>query len=353
MIQLKKLINVNIKGSEQLISPAEMEALLPASEASLQNVLKGRQVIQDILDEKDKRTLFIVGPCSIHDSQAALEYAGRLKTLSQKVADLFFIAMRVYFEKPRTTTGWKGLINDPCLDDSFHIEEGLKLARKLLIQFSEMGLPTATEALDPIVPQYIAELISWSAIGARTTESQTHRELASGLSMPVGFKNPTDGSIQAAINALKSVKTPHHFLGINRDGKIAKFSTTGNQYAHIVLRGGDDKPNYNAKSIAACEEALQKNGLRKKIMVDCSHANSNKDHRLQPKVLEDCIRQIKSGNKTLFGFMIESHLFEDNQPIPPDLSQLKYGISITDKCVSWETTEKMILGAYQEFKAES
>lgn len=350
MEKLKKLINVNISGSEELITPNKIKDLLPASEQSIKNVLESRQVIQNILDSQDKRYFIVVGPCSIHDPKAALEYADKLKKLANQVQDTLFLIMRVYFEKPRTTTGWKGLINDPQLDDSFQIEEGLKTARSLLLKFTEMGLPTATEALDPITPQYLSELISWAAIGARTTESQTHRELASGLSMPVGFKNGTDGSIQSAINALKSAKTPHHFLGINQEGKISTFSTRGNQYAHIVLRGGDGKPNFDKESIAKCEAELKKNGLREKIVVDCSHANSNKDHRLQPQVLQDCVRQILEGNKSIVGFMIESNLHEGSQNIPDDRSQLKYGVSITDKCVDWSTTEKMILEAYQKLK---
>ncbi len=348
MVDINKLINLNITGSAELITPQEIKELLPATDKALQNILTSRFVIQNILDGKDPRHFIVIGPCSIHDPKAALEYAERLQTLSKKVSDKLFLIMRVYFEKPRTTTGWKGLINDPHLDDSFAIEEGIKWARKLLIQFTEMGLPTGTEALDPIIPQYIAELISWAAIGARTTESQTHRELASGLSMPVGFKNGTDGTIQSAINALKSAKAPHHFLGISQEGKIAKFSTRGNPYAHIVLRGGDKKPNYDKKSIARCEEELQKNGLRQKIVVDCSHGNSNKDHRNQPKVLASCIKQIKHGNQSIVGFMVESNLFEGNQPIPEKLSKLKYGVSITDKCVDWKTTEAMILQAYQD-----
>lgn len=343
MNELKQLINVNIAGSENLITPNQIKAEFPASEKSLDLVLKSRQVIQNILDGKDPRYLMVVGPCSIHDTKAALEYAQKLKVLADKVSDTIYIVMRVYFEKPRTTTGWKGLINDPYMDDSFHIEEGLKKARQLLIQLTEMGLPTGTEALDPIVPQYIGELISWVAIGARTTESQTHRELASGLSMPVGFKNGTDGSISTAINSLKSASSSHSFLGISQDGQIAKFKTKGNPYTHVVLRGGEKGPNYDKASIALCEKELEKNSLRQKIVVDCSHSNSNKDHKLQPKVLSECIDQIREGNKSIIGFMIESHLFEGNQSIPTDRALLKYGVSVTDKCVDWETTEKMIL----------
>ena len=350
MNQDRLVINTNISGFEPIPTPAEVKKLLPATKKVLDHVLKSRTAIQDILDGKDKRHFIVVGPCSIHDTKAAIEYAEKLKELAKKVENTFLLAMRVYFEKPRTTVGWKGLINDPYLDDSFHLEKGIKIARKLLLKLNSMGLATATEALDPITPQYLAELISWSAIGARTTESQTHREMASGLSMPVGIKNGTDGSIKIAINALKSVRMPHHFLGINQAGKISKFSTKGNKYAHIVLRGGNGKPNYDAASIAACEKELEANGLRKNIVVDCSHDNSNKDHTLQPRVLEDCIAQIKNGNQSIVGFMMESFLFEGTQNIPEDLSQLKYGVSVTDKCMGWESTEKCLLEAAQKLK---
>lgn len=348
MTEQKKLINTNITGSEELITPAEIRTLLPASEKALGVVLESRKTIQDILDDKDPRLFFVVGPCSIHDTKAALEYAGRLKMLADKVRDKILIVMRVYFEKPRTTVGWKGLINDPFLDDSFHIEEGLKIARTLLLDIAEMGLPASTEALDPLTPQYLAELISWAAIGARTTESQTHREMASGLSMPVGIKNGTDGSLQTAIDALNAVKRPHHFLGINQDGKSAKYSTSGNPYAHIVLRGGGGRPNYDCASIAACEALLDKNNLRKKIVVDCSHANSNKDHNNQPLVLREGLGQIRDGNKSIVGFMIESHLHAGNQSIPEDLSELRYGVSVTDKCIDWDVTEKIVMEAYEK-----
>lgn len=346
MTTQKELININIAGSEKLITPDEMRMLLPVSEKSMTNVLQARRTVENILDNKDKRLFMIIGPCSIHDQKAAIEYAEKLKKLASDVEDKIFILMRVYFEKPRTTVGWKGLINDPYMDDSFHIEKGLKIARKLLIQLTETGLATATEALDPISPQYIAELIVWAAIGARTTESQTHREISSGLSMPVGFKNGTDGNIQVAINAMKSSLTSHHFLGIDQDGKICKFSTRGNKYGHIVLRGGGGKSNYDKDSIEACEKALEKAGLRKKIVIDCSHDNSNKDHNLQPRVMESDIKQIKDGNKSICGFMVESNLFAGNQKITGDLSKLKYGISVTDKCVGWKTTEIMVRNAY-------
>lgn len=347
MTTQRELINVNIAGSERLITPQEIKKILPAGNASLTTVLNARHTVEKILDNADPRKFMIIGPCSIHDPKAAREYAERLKALSHRVREKIFILMRVYFEKPRTTVGWKGLINDPFLDDSFHMEEGLKIARQLLIDLTEMGLPTASEALDPVTPQYISELISWSAIGARTTESQTHREIASGLSMPVGFKNGTDGNIQVAINAMKSSLTPHHFLGIDQQGKISKFSTRGNRYSHIVLRGGGGMPNYDVRSVTTCEETLEREGLTKKIVIDCSHDNSNKDHNRQPFVLMECLKHIEKGNNSLCGFMIESNLFAGNQKIGKDIKQLKYGVSITDKCVDWKTTEMMVLNAYK------
>lgn len=347
---LKKLVNQNIKRSESLPSPQDICALHAASEKNLAHVLQSRRTIQDILDEKEDRFLFVIGPCSIHDEDAAYEYGKKLKTLAERVADKFFLVMRVYFEKPRTTVGWKGLINDPDLDDSFHIVKGLKLARRILNHLNDLGLPCATEALDPIVPQFLSELITWSAIGARTTESQTHREMASGLSMPVGIKNGTDGSILVAINSLTAVKNPHSFLGIDYEGQIAKFLTKGNPYAHIVLRGGGGKPNYDSVSVQSCEKELAKAGLRKKIMVDCSHANSQKDHKKQALVLQDCVNQIVCGNRSIMGFMIESHLFEGSQALAKNPKKLRYGVSITDACASFAQTEAMILDAYQKLK---
>lgn len=291
--------------------------------------------------------MLVVGPCSIHDPKAALEYARQLKSLADRVKGKIFIVMRVYFEKPRTTIGWKGLINDPFMDDSFHIEEGLKKARRLLLDITETGLATGTEALDPIVPQYISDLICWSAIGARTIESQTHREMASGLSMPVGFKNGTDGNIQVAIDAMKSALTSHHFLGIDMQGRTSIFKTKGNRYGHIVLRGGKH-PNYDPESVSLCEKALKEAGLRQEIMIDCSHGNSKKDPKRQPIVFQETMKQVKEGNSSIIGMMLESNLFEGNQSIPPDLKeigQLKYGVSVTDKCIDWKTTEQLILRA--------
>ncbi|MDY6943520.1 MAG: 3-deoxy-7-phosphoheptulonate synthase, partial [Pseudomonadota bacterium] len=301
-----------------------------------------RRAIEEILDRQEHRLLVVVGPCSIHDARAARDYADRLARLAQQVDDTLLVVMRVYFEKPRTTVGWKGLINDPRMDDSFHIEEGLRLARELLVEVAELGLPAGTEALDPIVPQYVSDLISWSAIGARTTESQTHREMASGLSTPVGFKNGTDGSLDVAINALHSVNSPHSFLGINRDGRITVVRTRGNAYGHIVLRGGA-KPNYDSVSIALCEDALEKAGIRPNIVVDCSHANSNKDPALQPLVARNVANQILEGNRSIVGIMLESNLGWGNQKIGDDPKQLEYGVSVTDACIDWESTEKLLL----------
>jgi 3-deoxy-7-phosphoheptulonate synthase len=349
-MDLHQVINTNVESFYLLPSPKEISRQFPLTPESLKTVVQGRDMIRNILDGKDRRLFVVVGPCSIHDSKGALEYAERLKRLADRVRDHFLLVMRVYFEKPRTTIGWKGLINDPSMDDSFKIEEGIKLARKILLQITEMGLPTATEALDPITPQYLAELICWSAIGARTTESQTHREMASGLSTPVGFKNGTDGNIQVAINAMKSALSPHHFLGIDQEGRISVFQTKGNAYSHVVLRGGNSKPNYDAESVRRCEEALEKEGLRKSIMIDCSHGNSNKDHRRQPAVFEAVIDQAVGGNRSIVGMMVESNLEEGSQPIPDDLSQLKYGVSVTDKCIDWKTTEEMILKGHERLK---
>jgi 3-deoxy-7-phosphoheptulonate synthase len=303
--------------------------------------------LQDILDGRDPRLFAVVGPCSIHDIDAAREYATRLKQLADEVSDTIVILMRVYFEKPRTTVGWKGLINDPDMDDSFHVEKGIYMARELLLQLTNMGLPTATEALDPIMPQYLGDLITWTAIGARTTESQTHREMASGLSTPVGFKNGTDGSLDVAINALKSSMQSHHFMGINQEGRTAVFQTRGNAYGHTVLRGGGGRPNYDSVSIALCEQALEKAGLEPRVVVDCSHANSNKDHNLQTLVARDCVEQIINGNRSIIGLMLESNLNAGNQKIGDDLSKLEYGVSVTDACINWTSTEDALRQAHE------
>ncbi len=345
---MDQLSNLNVASQLLLPTPTAICRELPASPAAQITVTQGRQALCNILDGTDKRLFAVVGPCSIHDISAATEYAHKLKALSAKVSDHLLLIMRVYFEKPRTTTGWKGLINDPRLDDSFQVEEGIRLARRLLLDLAEMGLPCGTEALDPIMPQYLHDLISWTAIGARTTESQTHREMASGLSTPVGFKNGTDGNIEVAVNAMKSVSSPHSFLGINSNGQSAVIRTRGNQYGHVVLRGGYDGPNYQADKIAACAAQLDSAGLSRRIVVDCSHANSNKQPELQPSVMQACIDQAATGNSPIVGLMIESNLAAGNQSIPADLRQLKYGVSVTDACVDWTTTETMILAAAEQ-----
>lgn len=333
------LHNVNIASQHLLPTPRQIKAEAPLSDTAKEVVFEGRNTIANILSNKDNRVLLVVGPCSVHDADLALEYAQKLAGLKAEISEVFFPVMRVYFEKPRTTTGWKGLINDPDLDDSFHIEKGLLTARKLLKGICELGLPTGTEALDPIIPQYIGELISWTAIGARTTESQTHRELSSGLSTPVGFKNATNGSIEVAINALKAVGEPHSFLGVTQDGQCSVFNTKGNRYGHIVLRGGKE-PNYDEASVLACRKQMESAGVSSKIMVDCSHGNSGKDYKRQPVVFEDCIRQIAQGASPIFGLMLESNLEEGNQPLSKNL---KRGVSITDSCISWDTTRDLLL----------
>lgn len=336
--------NLNVLAQELLPTPAEVKGRLPLSERARETVQQGRQVVEDILDGRDPRLLVVIGPCSIHDVEAAKDYARRLKALHDELADSLYIVMRVYFEKPRTTVGWKGLINDPYMDDSFHIEEGLYRARELLLHIAELGLPAGTEALDPITPQYLGDLISWTAIGARTTESQTHREMASGLSTAVGFKNGTDGSLDVAINALRSASSPHSFLGITQEGRSAVIRTRGNRYGHVVLRGGK-QPNYDSVSIALCEKELADAGLPTKLMVDCSHANSNKDPALQPLVLDNLVNQIMEGNRSIVGVMIESNLGWGNQKLGSDPAALEYGVSITDACIDWPTTERILRDA--------
>lgn len=343
--------NINVDSQDVLVTPQQLKRALPMSDASHEMLASSRKVIQDILDRKDHRVFVVVGPCSIHDTEAAMDYARRLKALAEELSDTLYIVMRVYFEKPRTTVGWKGLVNDPYLDDSFKLEEGLHIGRKLLLDILELGLPTSTEALDPISPQYLQDLISWSAIGARTTESQTHREMASGLSSPVGFKNGTDGGLTVATNALNSVAKPHRFLGINSAGQVSVFTTRGNRYGHIVLRGGSGGPNYDSVHIRLCEEALDKAAVPRNIMVDCSHANSNKKPELQPLVVENVANQIIEGNKSIVGLMIESNINAGNQPIPTNLDELAYGVSVTDGCIDWETTENCLRAMRDKVKA--
>ncbi|MEH6565379.1 MAG: 3-deoxy-7-phosphoheptulonate synthase [Halopseudomonas sp.] len=342
--------DLNVTSNEILISPQQLKAKIPLSEAAQRTVVESRQVIRDILDGKDHRLFIVIGPCSIHDIDAAKDYAARLKVLADEVKDTIYLVMRVYFEKPRTTVGWKGLINDPYLDDSFKIEDGLHIGRQLLRDLAEMGLPTATEALDPISPQYLQDLISWSAIGARTTESQTHREMSSGLSSAVGFKNGTDGSLSVAINALQSVSSPHRFLGINQQGQVSIVTTKGNPYGHVVLRGGNGKPNYDSVSVALCEKELEKASIAPNIMVDCSHANSNKDPGLQPLVMDNVANQILEGNNSIVGLMVESHIGWGSQSIPKDLSQLQYGVSVTDACIDWDTTVSSVRSMHEKLR---
>ncbi len=342
--------DLNISSIETLITPDQLKSQLPLSSEVVKSIQNGRQEVRDILDRKDHRIFLVVGPCSIHDVDAAKDYAERLKGLAEEVKDTLCIVMRVYFEKPRTTVGWKGLINDPYLNDSFKIEDGLKISRQLLIDLAAAGLPLSTEALDPISPQYLQDLIAWSAIGARTTESQTHREMASGLSSAVGFKNGTDGSLTVATNALKSVANPHRFLGINQTGQVSIVETAGNQYGHIVLRGGGGKPNYDSVNVAQCEQALEKAGLVQNIMIDCSHENSSKDAAIQPLVMENATNQILEGNKSIIGLMIESNIEFGRQDISENLADMTYGQSVTDACISWSTTEESIRSMHKKLK---
>ncbi len=338
----ERLQNINVVSSELLPTPEQVKRRYPLPPTAEDFVFRSRGAVRRILDREDPRLFVVVGPCSIHDPAAAREYARRLQVLARRVEETLFVVMRVYFEKPRTTVGWKGLINDPDMDDSFHIEKGICLARELLLFLADAGLPAATEALDPIMPQYLSELVTWTAIGARTTESQTHREMASGLSTPVGFKNGTDGSLAVAINALQSARHAHHFLGITQQGQSAVFRTRGNRYGHIVLRGGGGRPNYDSVSIALCERELESAGLPGSIVVDCSHGNSNKDPGLQGLVAENVANQILEGNRSIVGLMLESNLHWGSQPIPSNLAELKYGVSVTDPCIDWETTEGLL-----------
>ena len=346
-----RIHNVNVADQRVLMSPTALREQVHITESLFEFVAESRGTIERIIDRRDHRLVVVVGPCSIHDVTAALDYAERLKALADKVSDSLYLVMRVYFEKPRTTVGWKGLINDPMLNDSFEVESGLRIGRELLKEVLSIGLPTATEALDPITPQYLQDLISWSAIGARTTESQTHREMASGLSSAVGFKNGTDGGLTVATNALNSVSKPHRFLGINRQGQVSVFTTKGNSYGHIVLRGGSAGPNYDSVHIRLCEEALEKAKLASNIMVDCSHANSSKKPELQPLVVENVANQLVEGNDSIVGLMIESNINAGNQSIPDNLGELHYGVSVTDGCIDWETTESCLRELQDKVKA--
>jgi 3-deoxy-7-phosphoheptulonate synthase len=339
---MRRIQDLHVLATEPLIAPSVLKNETPVDEGIARTVVEARDTIRAILAGRDHRMLCIVGPCSIHDPEAAIEYASRLAKLKDATSDRLYVIMRVYFDKPRTTVGWKGLINDPHMDDSCDMREGLRIARRLLIDINRMGLAAGTELLDPITPQYIADLVAWAAIGARTTESQTHREMASGLSTPVGFKNGTDGGLQVALNALKSARQPHHFLGINQDGRPAVIHTRGNRYGHIVLRGGGGRPNYDSVCVAQAEKALEAAGLPARIVIDCSHGNTNKDPSLQPLVARNAVEQVAGGSRSIIGFMLESNLEAGNQEIPADLTKLRYGVSVTDACIDWASTEKCL-----------
>lgn len=346
-MQKDALNNVHIANEQVLITPEELKTKFPLSNAQQAQIAASRQTIADIIAGRDPRLLVVCGPCSIHDTEAALDYARRLQSLSEQVKDRLYLVMRVYFEKPRTTVGWKGLINDPYMDNSFDMEAGLHIARELLVNLVDMGLPLATEALDPNSPQYLGDLFSWSAIGARTTESQTHREMASGLSMPVGFKNGTDGSLGTAINAMRAAAMPHRFVGINQSGQVCLLQTQGNPDGHVILRGGK-APNYSPEDVAQCETAMLKAGLRPALMIDCSHGNSDKDYRRQPGVAQSAIDQIKKGNRSIIGLMLESHISEGNQSSEQPRSEMKYGVSVTDACINWNVTEALLREMHDE-----
>ncbi|MGX9418389.1 3-deoxy-7-phosphoheptulonate synthase [Vibrio sp. RC27] len=341
------LSDINIVDQQVLITPEQLKKKLPLSANAREYIKQSRQTVADIIHKRDHRLLVVCGPCSIHDLDAAKEYARRFKEIAEELSDQLFLVMRVYFEKPRTTVGWKGLINDPHLDGSFDIEQGLHIGRQLLVELAEMEIPLATEALDPISPQYLADTFTWAAIGARTTESQTHREMASGLSMPIGFKNGTDGSLGTAINAMQAAASGHRFMGINSEGQVALLTTQGNANGHVILRGGK-QTNYDSVSVAECEQEMAKSNLEPSLMIDCSHANSRKDYRRQPLVAEDAIQQICNGNQSINGLMIESHINAGNQSSDLPLAEMEYGVSITDGCIDWETTEALLRKTHQE-----
>jgi 3-deoxy-7-phosphoheptulonate synthase len=350
---MHRIENTNIKRLTPLVPPRALKAEFPATEAAADTVVKGRTAVQKILAGEDHRLIVVVGPCSVHDVDAVREYAERLQDLSEEVEDQFVLVMRAYFEKPRTTLGWKGLINDPNLDGSYDMSRGLSEARRLLRDLAELGLPVATEVLDPIVPQYIADLISWAAIGARTTESQTHREMSSGLSMPIGFKNSTDGNLEVAVNAMLSAQSSHHFLGIDEDGLSCILETTGNAWTHLILRGGTDGPNFDRLHVANARGLLEKANLPVRIMVDCSHANSSKDHRNQPLVFQDVVAQVVDGGQGLVGMMLESHLEDGRQNLTNGREGLAYGVSITDACLGWDATATLLREAHRKLAARA
>ena len=337
--------NTENESFEKFESPNYFKKKYPVSKEALETITKARVDIKNILDRKDSRRIFIIGPCSIHNYDEALIYADKLKILSDKVKDKFLILMRVYLEKPRTSRGWKGFVNDPDLNSKYNINKGIELSRKLLLKINEIGLPVTTEFLDILVYPYIYDLISWGAIGARTTEDQTHRQMVSGFSIPIGYKNSTSGNIDVAIHSIKTSEIPHHFLGINGDGVVNKISTKGNKYCHLILRGGDSGPNYEEDFIKEVEERLEEKEVPKNIMIDCSHGNSLKDYKRQPEVFKEVVMQMTS-NENIIGLMLESYLEEGVQEIPKDLKKLKPGVSITDGCINWDTTEKIVMTAY-------
>lgn len=344
---MRKVNDLHVRAIQPLIPPVELKQRYPLPDDSAELVYESREIIKKIVNREDPRILGIIGPCSIHDTKAALEYAERLAELREKVKDKIYVIMRVYFEKPRTTIGWRGLIVDPQMDGSYEIADGLEIARKTLIDITKLGLPAGSEMLDPYVPQYIDDLVSWSAIGARTTESQTHRNMASGLSMPVGFKNGTSGNLELAVNAMQSAVHPASFIGMDQYGKTAVYSTTGNDACHLILRGGRSGPNYHEEDVENAEQMMRDAQLNPSVVVDCSHANSGKKSPRQRRVMRSIIDQVLRGQKVLSGFMMESNLFEGRQEIPENLSQLKYGVSVTDECIGWDETEKLVLQAYQ------
>jgi 3-deoxy-7-phosphoheptulonate synthase len=346
---MKQTNDLNIRTFTPIIPPEKLKSIFPMTEESNRTVIESREIITKILAKQDPRIIAIIGPCSIHDPSAALEYAEKLRQLAEKVEDVFYVVMRVYFEKPRTTVGWRGLIIDPDLDGSYDIEKGLKIARKLMLDISALGLPVGSEVLDPIIPQYISDLISWASIGARTTESQTHREMTSGLSMPVGFKNGTSGNLQLAFDALKSSKHPHSFIGIDQNGQTCVVHTKGNGAVHIILRGGRSGPNYYEETVESAAKDMELEGLEPSIVIDCSHSNSGKDFRKQERVLRSVIDQKLRGNTALVGFMLESYLVEGRQKLT-EKDNLVYGCSVTDECIGWEETEAMVLSGYEKLR---
>jgi 3-deoxy-7-phosphoheptulonate synthase len=341
----ERIENVHVFCEESLLTPEQLKGSFPLSENAVATVMRGQRTIKEILTRRDHRLFAVVGPCSIHDVDAASEYASRLQALAEELQDTLFLVMRVYFEKPRTRVGWQGLLNDPDLDGSGRIEEGLRLGRKLLLELAERGLPAAGEALDLVSPQYVQDLISWTAIGARTTESQTHRKMASGFTSAVGFKNGTGGDIGVAIDAMFSAAHRNHFLSVDPSGRVAVVRTKGNPHTHIVLRGGGATSNYDAESVGRCERRLREAGLLENIMVDCSHDNSQRDPEKQIVVLEEVTRQIEQGNRSIIAVMLESHLEWGNQPIHENPKQLRYGVSVTDPCIDWKTTERTLRDA--------